>query len=74
MRSIREVRERVSRAIQVLRVDLANGHDLASAIETIATALGMDNYEHFAFRKVAFDLKLDKVPLPIPPRLRLRTA
>jgi hypothetical protein len=65
-------KERLSRALHVLKVDLLNGHDFVSTVELLARRFGMDGYEHDAFRRVAIDLDIDKIQLPIPPRLRLR--
>jgi hypothetical protein len=68
---IENFRERLGRAIQVLRVDLANGHDFSSAVEIIARALGLDGCEHDVFRKVAMEMRLDKIPMTMPPRLKM---
>lgn len=68
---IDDYRERLARALQVLKADLKNGHDFASAAELIARQFNMDGYEHHAFRRVAIELGLGNLQLPIPPRLRI---
>ena len=70
--TIDNFKERLTRALHVLKADLLNGHDFTASVELLARQFGMDGYEHHAFRRVAIELGIDKIQLPIPPRLRLR--
>lgn len=69
---IDDFKERLGRALQILKADLLNGHDFSSSAELIARWFDMDGYEHHAFRRVAIELGLGKLQLPVPPRIKLR--
>jgi hypothetical protein len=69
---IDDFKERLSRALHILKADLLNGHDFSSTVEILARKFEMDGYENNAFRRTAIELQIDKLQLPILPRLKPR--
>jgi len=55
-----ESRDKIERAIGVLKLDVAIGHDFSSAAEVIAKELKMSSIEHQMFRRVASSMKIEE--------------